>query len=161
MGASIRLLAFAAACVAAVPASRTQAPDTTIVHLIDVGQGAATLLEFPCGAALIDTGGENVGDFKTNEHFLPYLNDFFARRTDLGRTLALVVLSHPHPDHYAGVSVLLDSAKRLTIENVVDNSQQIAASSPQVKLRKAAKAVGQTGARGGRHAQLPDDRDAG
>ena len=28
------------------------------IHVIDVGQGAATLLEFTCGAVLIDTGGE-------------------------------------------------------------------------------------------------------
>src|SRR5262245_13780723 len=29
------------------------------IHLIDVGQGAATLIEFSCGAILIDTGGES------------------------------------------------------------------------------------------------------
>ena len=32
-------------------------------HFIDVGQGDATLLEFPCAAVLIDTGGEQNGEF--------------------------------------------------------------------------------------------------
>jgi beta-lactamase superfamily II metal-dependent hydrolase len=33
------------------------------VHFIDVGQGAASLFEFPHDAVLVDTGGENNGLF--------------------------------------------------------------------------------------------------
>jgi beta-lactamase superfamily II metal-dependent hydrolase len=33
------------------------------VHGIDVGRGAATLLELPSAAVLIDTGGETAGGF--------------------------------------------------------------------------------------------------
>src|SRR5690242_12338473 len=29
------------------------------VHFIDVGDGAATLVEFPCGVVMIDAGGES------------------------------------------------------------------------------------------------------
>lgn len=32
--------------------------NTMRVHFIDVGQGAATLIQFPCGSVLVDTGGE-------------------------------------------------------------------------------------------------------
>src|SRR5262245_14054383 len=68
-------------------------------HFIDVGQGSAALLEFPCGAVLIDTGGEEGDDFSGNANLSDYLDEFFTRRTDLGRRLDLVVLSHPHIDH--------------------------------------------------------------
>src|SRR5438552_4155815 len=53
---------------------------TMRAHFIDVGQGAATLLEFPCAAVLIDTGGEANGEFDSTDSLLDYLDDFFARR---------------------------------------------------------------------------------
>ena len=52
------------------------------VHFIDVGQGDATLIEFPCAAVLVDTGGENNAQFNSDEALLHYLSEFFARRTD-------------------------------------------------------------------------------
>jgi len=47
--------------------AHTQATSTALltttpsmrVHVINVGQGAATLFEFQCGAVLVDTGGES------------------------------------------------------------------------------------------------------
>lgn len=102
----------------------TQANAATMtVHVIDVGQGAATLLEFSCGAVLVDTGGEQNPQFKSRETLIAYLNGFFDRRTDLNRTLALVVLSHPHADHIRGADDLLDDDNEITIAGVVDNSQ--------------------------------------
>ena len=41
------------------PASAQIANDVMYAHFIDVGQGDATLLEFSCGAILIDAGGQN------------------------------------------------------------------------------------------------------
>src|SRR5258706_574037 len=72
------------------------------VHLIDVGQGAATLVEFSCGAILIDTGGESNRYMDSTENLVNYLRAFFASRPDLDDTLALVVLTHPHIDHTRG-----------------------------------------------------------
>lgn len=96
---------------------------TMTVHVIDVGQGAATLLEFSCGAVLIDTGGEQNSQFKSRDKLMNYLNEFFDRRTDLDRTLALVVLSHPHADHIRGVDELLDNDDGFKVNGVVDNGQ--------------------------------------
>ncbi len=86
------------------------APDAMRVHLIDVGQGAATLVEFPCAAILIDTGGERFpsdlslpAQYNSTTRLMSYLNKFFSGRPDLHNRLALLVLSHPHLDHTRGV----------------------------------------------------------
>lgn len=95
--------------------------DTTMsVHLLDVGQGAATLLEFPCGAVLVDTGGELNESFDGAAALMTQLEAFFARRTDLNRTIDLLVITHPHIDHVRGLPLLLDS---YTVRNVVDNGR--------------------------------------
>jgi beta-lactamase superfamily II metal-dependent hydrolase len=72
------------------------------VHLIDVGQGAATLIEFSCAAMLVDTGGEENEQFHSTDKLVRYLDEFFASRPDLHQTLALLVITHPHiePDVY-------------------------------------------------------------
>ncbi|MBM4356706.1 MAG: MBL fold metallo-hydrolase [Deltaproteobacteria bacterium] len=85
-------------------------------HLIDVGQGAAALLEFPCGAALIDTGGETNFKFDSGRVLRDYLEGFFARRADLARTLDLVVLTHPHLDHTRNVELVVEN---FTVKHVV------------------------------------------
>lgn len=73
-----------------------QPGDVAIAHFIDMDQGNATLLEFPCGAILIDAGGR---DTTGGDHLIAYLNAFFARRTDLNRHLAAVFITHTHIDH--------------------------------------------------------------
>src|SRR4051812_40216303 len=76
----------------ALPASS----QTMRTHFIDVGQGASTLLEFPCAAMLIDTGGERNGEFDSTEELTSYLDDFFEQRPDLNKTLHSLMLTHPH-----------------------------------------------------------------
>jgi competence protein ComEC len=52
-------------------------------HFIEVGQGHSTLLEFPCGAMLVDAGAANADD----DRLVEYLDEFFADRPDLHKTL--------------------------------------------------------------------------
>ncbi len=86
---------------------------TMTAHYIDVGQGAATLLEFSCGTVLIDLGGETVAStgFSSNQKLRAYLERFFDDRPGRPRRLDLVVLSHPHIDHVRGKAELLTSWK--------------------------------------------------
>jgi beta-lactamase superfamily II metal-dependent hydrolase len=65
-------------------------------HFIDVGQAHSTLLEFSCGAMLIDAGTK---DDEHEEELLEYLDEFFDRRTDLDRTLDSILITHDHLDH--------------------------------------------------------------
>lgn len=96
----------------------TDDADAMVLHFIDIGQGDATLLEFPCGAALIDTGGEKNELFDGEAALVAYLDAFFARRADLDRTLDLLVITHPHIDHNRAALTVLE---RYKVKNVVDN----------------------------------------
>jgi competence protein ComEC len=101
------------------------ADDVMRVHVIDVGQGAAALVEFPCGAILIDTGGERwpteewkKAKYDSTDALTDYLDAFFAKRPDLERRLALLVLTHPHKDHTRGVPAVLEKyAPRSVVHN--------------------------------------------
>lgn len=73
-------------------------PDRIVVHYINVDQGGSALLEFPCGAILIDTGGRGRA---AGDHLLDYLERFFDRRWDLHRRLDAIFITHPHLDHNA------------------------------------------------------------
>src|SRR4051794_29520640 len=87
--------------LALVSSASTRAAEPRMrAHFIDVGQGASTLLEFPCGAILIDAGGQ---DAAHTEALATYLREFFERRPDLQKTLNALVISHPHVDHALGV----------------------------------------------------------
>lgn len=84
-------------------------------HCINVGQADATLLEFPCGAVLIDAGAQ---DDESATHLVRYLAAFFARRPDLSNTLAAIYITHPHKDHtFALKRVVQNFATRSFIEN--------------------------------------------
>jgi competence protein ComEC len=91
--------AVSAPGIAPVVATQHVSGPAMRVHAINIGQGAATLVEFSCAAMLIDTGGEDNEHFSSTKHLQQYLDGFFASRPDLHRTLALLVLTHPHADH--------------------------------------------------------------
>ena len=86
------------------------------LHLIDVGQGAATLFEFSCAAVLVDTGGEGGEGFESGPMLKAYLDAFFKYRADLDRTLELMVLTHPHLDHTRNVELV----RSLGADHVID-----------------------------------------
>ena len=94
---------------------------TMRAHFIDVGQGAATLLEFPCAAVLVDTGGETNREFESSPALMDYLETFFNGRPDLSRTLHSLILTHPHIDHTRGVKQVLAKYRVL---NAVTNGME-------------------------------------
>lgn len=118
-----------AACLAAHAAVSSAQP-VMVVHFLDVGQGDATLVEFPCAAILIDTGGERSPSwplparYDSNRELFPWLRAFFAERPHLGGRLEALYLTHPHPDHMRGVpGVLAEFRPRHVVWNGQDGSK--------------------------------------
>jgi competence protein ComEC len=107
-------------------------------HFINVGQADAALLEFPCGAVLIDAGAQ---DTLTRHALIQYLHHFFARRTDLNNTLDLVVISHDHIDHDFALGQV---AQNFHIKNYVDNghSGKRSGEPNQGNMEKLARSTG-------------------
>jgi competence protein ComEC len=102
-------LAAAAATLAAllaleIGAIRAGAPRGELrLTVVDVGQGDATLVDLPDGRAMLVDGGGFVGSpiDPGTRVLLPLLR---ARRRS---RLEVVVLTHPHPDHFGGLATAL------------------------------------------------------
>ena len=110
--------------------------DSIRVHFINVGQGASTLLEFPCGAVLIDAGAQ---DKLYKEKLLDYLNAFFSRRKDLHKTLDLVLITHDHIDHDLALKDIVD---QFHIKRYIDNGLSNGSGKKQIWLQQHALDMG-------------------
>ena len=103
---ALALLAAAGVCLGIEAWLAVGAParrDGAIVTFLDVGQGDAAVIEAPHGEAwLVDAGGRLFGDSGVGNDpgEQATLRFLVARRV---RRLDLVVVSHPHPDHYGGL----------------------------------------------------------
>lgn len=121
-------------CPASIEITPMPEGPTMTCHYIDVGQGASTLLEFPCGAILIDTGA---ADADHVDSLVPYLEEFFTRRADLKRTLSALYITHPHLDHTRGIKKIVEAFK---ITNYVDDGRTTGSGGAQVQwLRRNAE----------------------
>lgn len=98
---------------------REQPQDLLRVTFLDVGQGDSAWLDLPDGRMmLIDGGGDPLGlEDPGARVLLPLLR---ARRRD---HVDLVVLSHPHPDHYGGLAAL---AGQVPVAELWDSGQATA-----------------------------------
>lgn len=127
----------------AAPGAQVQAGPVAemTAHFVDVGQGAGAILEFPCGVAVIDTGGEFGSDVDGGKRFTDYLDAFFAARPQLRRTIDVLITSHPHKDHLYGLSRMFDGRPRYRVRNIVDNGQTHAKGSAGVQTRARVAAI--------------------
>jgi len=100
---AVLALAGAVGSLAARELARRTDRDLRVTFL-DVGQGDAALIEVPGGdTLLVDGGGSFDGAFDPGERVIEPL----LRGRGVSR-LALVALSHPHPDHLNGLHRVLE-----------------------------------------------------
>jgi competence protein ComEC len=100
-----------------VHATRQGRPEGRLrVTVSDVGQGDSLLVDLPDGTAMLIDGGGFVGTpvDPGRRVLLPLLR---ARRRD---RIDVVVLSHPHPDHFGG---LVSTTAALSVGELWDNGQ--------------------------------------
>ncbi|MFA6169483.1 MAG: DNA internalization-related competence protein ComEC/Rec2 [Candidatus Margulisiibacteriota bacterium] len=90
------------------------------VTFIDVGQGDAAFIQCPNGrTVLIDGGGEERDKGRGYDRIgkmvlLPFLRKQGVNKIDL------VIATHPHADHIAGLNEVLKSVK---VDNLIDNGE--------------------------------------
>jgi competence protein ComEC len=95
-----QLAIIVAVCVVAVVVAAANRPDGRVrVTVLDVGQGDAILVEGGRGGRLLVDGGPDP------DKLLLALD---ARLPPWDRRIDLLVLTHPHEDHVAGLALLLD-----------------------------------------------------
>ncbi len=116
---SLRTLVSLSVCwvVILITSSRCFAQPVMFAHYIDMGQADATLLEFPCGAILIDAGAQDDAHVDT---LVNYLETFFTARPDLNNTLSSIIITHNHIDH---TRALREVVEKFTVERYIDNGQ--------------------------------------
>ena len=118
-----------------------------LTHFVNVGQGGGAILEFPCGVAVIDTGGQ-FGSQVTRGHFMfrDYLTRFMAAHPQFSNRIDVVFTTHAHADHLNGLPTMFNAEGELRYEirNVVDNAISAASGSAakQTDFRDAVLASG-------------------
>ncbi len=116
-------------------------PDQVEVRVLDIGQGNAVLVRTPGHHALLFDGG-------------PAGRDLAGQLRGLGvRKLDLVVISHPHADHFAG---LLEDIDDLDVEALVDQVQVISSAEWAAASgdTRAGPAAGGSGTEAGEYLRL-------
>lgn len=100
------VLGFAMPSLAAPLVVPPPVTDKIALHEINVDQGAAALVETPCGTIMIDAGGRNDA---TDAHLMAYLKAYFAARPNLHNRLEAFFLTHPHIDHDHGLLLVANA----------------------------------------------------
>lgn len=103
------------------PEVHADGPAMMTAHFINVGQGDATLLEFDCGAVLIDAGGEGATSWPAGVTAAGYVAGFFEGRRDLDNDLDALILTHQHVDHIWGAPRVVDEFE---VARVIDNGRR-------------------------------------
>lgn len=96
--------------------------DNMRAHFIDVGQADATLLEFNCGAVMIDAGTQTFSSRDSTRKLMAYLDDFFERRSDLNDTISTILVTHNHKDHTGALGPIF---RKYTVENIVSTEYEL------------------------------------
>lgn len=125
---TVAALLWVALCLAWTRAAPPAPPGTLRVTFLDVGQGDAALIELPDGGTwLIDAGGlasrRDLASASAPGRAIQRVLEAKDRTA-----LDLVVISHPHPDHYVGLAGLTAPVRELW---TADEMSEMSTDEPQ------------------------------
>lgn len=137
------VFAFALAGCAASPDKAADASGTEgkggaplSIHVLDIGQGDAILLEKDGKWALIDSG-----DVDEREHMTAHLKRYGVKE------LQSVIITHPHADHVGGMYAVFKAVK---VDHIYDNGQAATTNTYRTYLKMIkSKNIPYTAAKGG------------
>jgi competence protein ComEC len=124
---TVRTALLAIALLVARPALAQRTDSTLVVRILDVGQGDAILIQNGGSVVLVD-GGPNPKALGR------YLDEYGLN----GDTIAAVILSHAHGDHYMGLRELFAKKRHITVRYFWENQDP----SPNVTLRRLRDQIG-------------------
>ncbi len=94
-------------------------------HFIDMGQGLATLIQFPKGVIMIDAGRQmKQGGPASKKKVLDYLTNFFTKNPQYNWTIDAIIITHNHVDHTSSIPAIY-SDKKIKIKSIVTSLQNI------------------------------------
>ena len=130
--------------VLATAVHRTAWPDQVEVRVLDVGQGNAVLVRTPAHHALLFDGGPAGCDLAGQLHSLGI------------SSLDLVVITHPHADHFAG---LLEALGGLKVKALIDHVEVVSDGRPTTTRAGPAPGGAATPSAGSAPAQASSQSD--
>ena len=100
-------------------------PQVMRAHFIDMGQGLATILQFPKGIILIDAGSQILGGTtESKDKVMAYLTDFFTKNPQYNWTIDAIIVTHNHQDHTGSIPYIYKD-KQFKIKNIVSTLHKI------------------------------------
>lgn len=103
-----RCLAIAIALLCAVQLSAQD--QVMYAHFIDMGQGLATMLQFPEKVIMIDAGAQlKPSEKESQKKVLDYLTKFFKQNPQYHNTIDAILITHNHGDHIGSIPTIHDS----------------------------------------------------
>ena len=97
------------------------------IHIVDVGQAAAALVEFDNAVILIDAGTDKFAPAGA-QNLNDALQAVFTTRPELHNTLEAVIISHPHQDHTGNLGVIFQIDSPFQVNLLVDNGEMLGGS---------------------------------
>ena len=91
------------------------------IHIVNVGQAAAAIVEFDKAVILIDAGGDEFAPAGA-QNLKDALQEVFTAR-ELRNTLEAVIVSHPHTDHTRNLGVVFQANGPFKVNMLVDNGE--------------------------------------